>query len=311
VRTIDLDGEQRALAAEVKRFCESAFKGDGEVVRREFDPALWRKLAELGILAVADRSAGGGAVHLAAAMEQLGRAGFPGPLAQTFAGVMLLPAAEVQPVVSGERIVTVAAASTRVPWASIADVFIKLDPDGFAYRAVPASPVVPLSTLGGEPWGEVELDTSDRLGVAAPAIAISNVAIASYLAGAGLQMVAATADYVRHRRQFGRSLGEFQGVAHPLADCQARVVAARDTALLAAHHLDGDTLQAGPLAAAARLSATDAVTRASYACHQAMGGMGVVEGTPLSVLTTAVRVLTLAPPGLEQTRAQALSAHRA
>jgi alkylation response protein AidB-like acyl-CoA dehydrogenase len=306
MHTLDLDGEQRALAATVKRFCEDSFRGDGEVIRRDFDTALWRRLADLGVLMVATKEGGGGAVHLAAAMEQLGRAGFAGPLTETFAAGLLLPEDELAPVMSGERLVTLAGSSTRVPWAPIADIFIKVEADGFAYRAAPASPVTPLKTLGGVPWGTVELDASDRLGLALPAHAIASIATAAYLAGAGQQMVDSTAEYVHHRRQFGRSLGEFQGVSHPLADCHARVVAARDTALLAAHHYDHQAEIAPALASAARLSATDAVTRASYICHQAMGGMGFVEGTLLSVLTRASRVLTLAPPGLDSTRETAL-----
>src|SRR6267378_6898328 len=149
MHTLDLDGEQRALAATVKRFCEDSFRGDGEVIRRDFDTALWRRLADLGVLMVATKEGGGGAVHLAAAMEQLGRAGFAGPLAETFAAGLLLPEAELAPVMSGERLVTLAGSSTRVPWAPIADIFIKVEADGFAYRAVPASPITPLKTLGG------------------------------------------------------------------------------------------------------------------------------------------------------------------
>ena len=307
MRSIELDSEQRALAATVKRFCEDSFRGDGETVRRDFDAALWRRLADLGVLMAATKEGGGSAVHLAAAMEQLGRAGFPGPLAETFAAAVLLPEDELDLVMSGERLVTVAGRSARVPWAPIADVFIKLENDGFAYRAVPASLVAPLKMLGGSPWGAVELDSSDRLGLSAPAVALADIARAAYLAGAGQQMVDSTAEYVHHRRQFGRSLGEFQAVSHPLADSHARVVVARDTALLAAHHYDHEMGTAPALAAAARLSATDAVTRASYVCHQAMGGMGFVEGTLLSVLTRTCRVISLAPPGLDATRRLALS----
>jgi alkylation response protein AidB-like acyl-CoA dehydrogenase len=239
-------------------------------------------------------------------MEQLGRSGFPGPLAETFLAGQLLPAPERDRVLAGEALVAVAGDSTRVPWAPLADLFVKLEPDGFAYRAVPASPIRSLEMLGSQPWGELELDASDRLGPAQPAIALSDIARAAYLAGIAATLVESTAEYVRHRRQFGRSLGEFQAVAHPLADCHARAVAARDATLLAAHIYDSGRPEVSPPAAAARLSATEAVTRASYTCHQAMGGMGFVEGTLLSVLTREARVLTLAPPGLEATRLTAL-----
>jgi alkylation response protein AidB-like acyl-CoA dehydrogenase len=306
MRSLGLDGEQRALADTVRRFCEDSFRSDGEVVRRDFDRAAWRRLADLGLLMLATEEGGGGAVHVAAAMEQLGRAGFPGPLAETVAAGQLLPAGERGPVLSGATLATLAGDSRRVPWAPLADVFIKVERDGHAYRAVPASPIRDLATLGGQPWGELELDAADRLGPAAPAISLADVARAAYVAGAAARVVETTAEYVRHRRQFGRSLGEFQAVSHPIADCYARVVAARDTVLFAAHHFDAAGPRAAALAAAARLSATDAVTRAAYICHQAMGGMGFVEGTLLSVLTRMARVVTLAPPGLDATRQAAL-----
>jgi alkylation response protein AidB-like acyl-CoA dehydrogenase len=302
MRGLGLDAEQRALADTVRRFCEDSFKGDGEVVRRDFDRALWERLAELGVLTLATEEGGGGAVHVVAVMTQLGRAGFAGPLAGTVVAAQLLPPAERESVTSGRALVALAGGSPRVPWAPVADIFIQLARDGFAYRAVPASEITPLATMSGEPWGEVELDASDRLGACERPVALGDVALAAYLAGSAGEVVAIAAEYVKHRRQFGRSLGEFQAVAHPLADCHARAVAARDIALYAAHHLDAGTPGAAALAAAARLSATDAATRAAYAGHQAMGGMGFVEGTLLSVLTRAARTLSLAPPGLESTR---------
>src|SRR5258708_16324665 len=106
MRSIELDSEQRALAATVKRFCEDSFRGDGETVRRDFDAALWRRLADLGVLMAATKEGGGSAVHLAAAMEQLGRAGFPGPLAETFPAAVLLPQDKLHLLIPRERLLT-------------------------------------------------------------------------------------------------------------------------------------------------------------------------------------------------------------
>lgn len=302
--SMELTGEQRALADSVRRLCAETFRGDGEAVRRAFDRAAWGRLAELGVLLAADAELGG-AVHVAAAMEQLGRAGFAGPLAETFCAAQLLPEADRERVLAGAAIVTLAS-SELVPWAPVADLFVRLEPDGFAYRAVPAGPVDAASTLGGQPWAEVALDASDRLGPSERPVALADVARAAYLAGAAARVVEIAAEHVQHRTQFGRSLGAFQAVAHPLAECHARAESARGAALFAAHHLDRDGASAAPLAAAARLSATDAVTRAGYAGHQAMGGMGFVEGTLLGVLTRLARVESLGAPGLEATRRTAL-----
>lgn len=309
MRGLALDAEQSALASSVRRFCEDAYKGDGEFVNRDFDRGLWARLAELGVLTLATEEGGGGALHVVAVMAELGRAAFPGPLVQTLVAGQLLRDKDLAHVTSGAALVAVAADSPRVPWAPLADIIIKLDRDGFAYRAAAASEVTPLETLGGEPWGEVVLDTSDRLGASERPIALSNVALAAYLAGGAGRIVAIAADYVKHRRQFGRSLGAFQAVAHPLAECEALAAAALVAALFAAHHFDAGTPGFAALAAAARLSATDAATRAAYAGHQALGGMGFVEGTLLSVLTRALRTLSLAPPSLEATRESALQRH--
>lgn len=309
MRGLALDAEQSALAASVRRFCDEAYKDDGEVVRRVFDRQLWARLAELGVLMLATEEGGGGALHVVAVMTELGRVAFPGPLAQTLIAGQLLQDKDRARMTSGASIVAVAAESPRVPWAPLADIFIKLDRDGFAYRAVPASDITPLETLGGEPWGDVELDTSDRLGAVERPLALGDIALAAYLAGGARRIVAIAADYVKHRRQFGRSLGEFQAVAHPLAECEALAAAALESTLFAAHHFDAGTPGYAAIAAAARLSATEAATRAAYAGHQALGGMGFVEGTLLSVLTRASRTVSLAPPGLEATREAALRRH--
>jgi alkylation response protein AidB-like acyl-CoA dehydrogenase len=306
MRGLALDAEQRELASTVRRFCEDAYSEDGEVVRRDFDRGLWVRLAELGVLTLATEEGAGGAGHVAAAMAQLGRAGFAGPLVPAFIAGQLLPGADRERVLSGTALAAVAGESARVPWAPVADIFIKLDRDGFAYRAMPASEITPLETMAGQPWGELELDTSDRLGAIERPVALADIALAAYLAGSAGRVVEIAADYVKHRRQFGRSLGEFQAVAHPLADCHAHAVAAQDAVLYAAHHFDAGAPTSAALAAAARLSATDAATRAAYAGHQALGGMGFVEGTLLSVLTRAARTLSLGPPGLDATRTATL-----
>src|SRR5258708_7378851 len=106
MRGIELDGELSTLADTVRRFCENSFRGDGEVVVRRFRAAGWRRLADLGVLLLATPDGGGGALHVASVMEQLGRAGFPGPLAETFAAGQLLPPGRRDPVLAGEGIAT-------------------------------------------------------------------------------------------------------------------------------------------------------------------------------------------------------------
>jgi len=44
--------------------------------------------------------------------------------------------------------------------------------------------------------------------------------------------------YVRERKQFGRAIGEFQAVAHPLADARVRLDSSATLARIAAHAWD-------------------------------------------------------------------------
>ena len=67
--------------------------------------ALWRELAELGVLALATPEGDGGARELVAALESLGAAVFPGPLAATFLATQVLDEKERLVLDSGEAMI--------------------------------------------------------------------------------------------------------------------------------------------------------------------------------------------------------------
>src|SRR5947199_286549 len=83
----------------------------------------------------------------------------------------------------------------------------------------PRGVVERVAVLGAEPWGraDVVLDAPYPAAAARGALAAGDVARAAYLAGAADALLAAAADHARTRTQFGRAIGEFQAVAHPLA----------------------------------------------------------------------------------------------
>ena len=152
---LELDSAQAAIGAALEQFC--ADRCTPEVVKQSagrFPDALWRELAALGVLALATPEGDGGALELVAALESLGRAVFPGPLASTALACQLLPEADRKSVVAGEVVVAVGS-PPLLPWAPAADIFVELD-ETRAWKCRARGSVTAVDTLGGEPWGRVE-----------------------------------------------------------------------------------------------------------------------------------------------------------
>ena len=86
-----------------------------------------------------------------------------------------------------------------------------------------------VETLAGEPWGRVALERLAPVDDARRrrALVIGDVAVAAYLVGAAGHLVAITSQWLQDRVQFGRPIGQFQSLAHPLADVAIRTRAAR------------------------------------------------------------------------------------
>ena len=118
-----------------------------------FPSGLWKAMAELGVLALATPDGEGGACELVAAVEALGRAVFPGPLAGSICAAQLLPPREREAVTSGVLVVSVGR-PPLLAWAPAAGLFIEIE-GRFAYLARPRGAIEPVETLGGEPWGRV------------------------------------------------------------------------------------------------------------------------------------------------------------
>ena len=109
---------------------------------------------------------------------------------------------------------------------------------------------------------------SGRLGIAAAATG---------LAQAALDQAAA---YAKERQQFGRAIGEFQGLAFLLADMEAAVTSSRASYLYAARMRDAGR-PFSRQAAVAKLVATDAAMKVTTDAVQVLGGAGYTEDYPL------------------------------
>jgi alkylation response protein AidB-like acyl-CoA dehydrogenase len=292
----ELDDTQRAVAETVTRFCreegaEAFARAEGAPLSRPF----WRGLGELGVFALGAAGGEGGAGELAAAFEALGHAACPGPLVAAVFAARALAEPERGAAVRGEALVALGTAPL-LPWAPEAELFVELAGEA-AWLARPRGPVTPVASLGGEPLGRVELARATPLRDVGAALAAVDLARAAWLVGAGERLLGIAAEHARSRRQFGRAIGEFQAVAHPLADVWTGLAAALALERTAAFALDAGRADAPARAAAARLSAARAGRRALRAAHQTLGALGVTLEGPLFHLSRRVRQQAALPPG--------------
>lgn len=118
----------------------------------------------------------------------------------------------------------------------------------------------------GMPIALAALD-SGRLGIAAAATGLAQSALDLAVS------------YAKERRQFGRAIGDNQGLAFLLADMEAAVSAGRSAYLFAARLKDAGR-DFSRQAAIAKLVATDAAMKVTTDAVQVLGGAGYVQDHP-------------------------------
>jgi alkylation response protein AidB-like acyl-CoA dehydrogenase len=141
--------------------------------------------------------------------------------------------------------------------------------------------------------GEVleTLDPTRRLGRLAPGprtplpgrvdLTRAHAALAAEAVGVARRALELGVEHARTRTQFGRAIGAYQAVAHPLADSYADVELAESLAYWAAWSVDGDPAEAPRAAAAAKAFAAEAAVAACERAIQVHGGTGFTWEHPL------------------------------
>jgi len=239
-------------------------------------------------------------------MEALGREVFPGPLVATLLAMQLLDEPERAEVAEG-RLIVAAGAPPLLGWAQHAGLFLEIDGER-VHRAAPRAVPIAQPVHGGEPWARVALERGEALAEARRGLLVADVAQAAYLASAGARLVADASLHARTRVQFGRPIGEFQAVAHALADAHTHVAGAVQLARAAACRCDAADLDAASVwSAAARLSAREAALEAAYTAHQVFGAIGITIEGPAFHISRRIRQLASDPPGEERSRASLLA----
>jgi acyl-CoA dehydrogenase len=108
----------------------------------------------------------------------------------------------------------------------------------------------------------------------------SRVMMAAHCTGRARLVLELAADWARTRRQFGRPIGEFQGVSFKLADMETELRAAWLLTLHASWKLDQGTL--APIdASVAKLYASEMLGRVVDEGVQIFGGMGLSTELPM------------------------------
>jgi alkylation response protein AidB-like acyl-CoA dehydrogenase len=286
---------------------------------------LWRRLAELGVtaLAVPERWEGLEAhpVDLTLACQELGHHCIPGPwLESAFVAPVLLSelgdeelCTRLLPgLAAGELIATVAAP----PWApdapdsDIADVTL---------RYIPA-PSVQLGRKSGRAtdlWTDAfrvniisEIPNLNRTVVnpkipaRSQALDIAALGCSAWLLGAGQALLEMSVDYARSRVQFGRPIGQFQAIKHQLADVHIALEFARPLLYGAAVALGEQSPTVARDVSAAKIACADAAHRAARTGLQVHGAIGYTQECDLSLWLTLVRTLRQAWGTPDQHRAR-------
>ena len=287
--------------------------------------ALWRRLAALGVtaLAVPEKCGGLGAspLDLVVACEELGHHALPGPVAESLAAVPALLAVLADtgladtgladtgladtgepPGAGGEWLAGLAAGDLiatlamppRLPFAADAGAagLVLLAQDGAVYRArlgATHRSVDPARSLSEAHGGEVL--ARDAAEAAARALDLGALACSAQLLGAGRALLEASVRHASVRAQFGRPVGAFQAVKHKLADVAIGLEFARPLLDAAATALGDDAATAGRDVSAAKVACADAAYRAARAALQVHGAIGYTAEHDLSLWLGKVRAL--------------------
>jgi alkylation response protein AidB-like acyl-CoA dehydrogenase len=133
-----------------------------------------------------------------------------------------------------------------------------------------------------------EVDQGDRLlqGV----LNIGRGAVASEMVGLSEEVFGRTVGYLKERKQFGKSIGEFQALQHRAAQLYIDIEITRAAVLKALQTLDGNFEDAGAAVAVAKARAGSTATLAVQEGVQMHGGMGMTDQFDIGFFMKRARV---------------------
>lgn len=202
----------------------------------------------------------------------------------------------------------------RVPLASSADAMAVVARTGDAptdigiFFVAPTTEGVSLEqtlVLGSDAeyevvFNDVELTGAHLLGEAegigwdalSAAMVDVHIAVAAFAVGGAQRALEMTVDYANQREQFGKPIGSFQGLAHPIADMATELTGARVLVHQAAWRRS-EGLQLGPLAEMAKYYAADVFKRTTKVGQQVFGGVGFTRAIDIQLFFRRAKQLEL------------------
>ncbi len=140
---------------------------------------------------------------------------------------------------------------------------------------------VPLSAILGEEHKGFD--------VANEWLAATRLQVAGICVGRARRAMEMAVEWAATRKQFGQTIGKFQGTSFKLADMAVEIEAAELLAFKAAWKLDQGTMTDQD-AAIAKLHATETLGRVTDNCLQIFGGMGLMDELPIERFWRDARV---------------------
>ncbi|MCB2049663.1 MAG: acyl-CoA dehydrogenase family protein [Novosphingobium sp.] len=263
-----------------------------------FDAELWSGLGELGALGLRvaeDRGGLGlGLFDAVLLMEQAGRTLVSGPLAESLVANSLLADLGGQgdlldAAIAGSAVVTIAMHDVAeqpvqlvVGGAAAGAVIARRGDEVVLVRRTPNAE--PEKTLASTPIDRVDLAAGDVSVLASGEEATARFAaaleewkllIGSALNGLSREAIRLASEYACERVQFGKPIGAYQGVSHPLADAIVAVDAGRLMIWRAVSDIAREPDQAGETVAMAAWWAGNAAEQAVMHALHTFGGYGL------------------------------------
>ncbi|MFO7573129.1 MAG: acyl-CoA dehydrogenase family protein [Gaiellaceae bacterium] len=241
----------------------------------------WAELAELGWTGVSVSEESGGVglgfVEEAVLFEELGRALYHGPFFSTIAlALPALPDDLRAEVAAGEASWTLAL-GPLVSDLDTADRIATIGGDGI-YELEGAEREILTTTDETRPLGVVRGGTVGRRladsTVVEEITARTHAALAIEACGVARRALELAIEYAAGREQFGKRIGVYQAVSHPLADAYTQLELARSLSLWAAWCVAVDDPQTAIAAAAAKSQAAEAAVTVCETAIQVHGGIG-------------------------------------
>jgi alkylation response protein AidB-like acyl-CoA dehydrogenase len=261
--------EQEALREQARDFLEAS------------PEPSWADLAELGWTGVSIAEDMGGAglgfVEEAVLFEELGRALYHGPFFSTFA--LTLPALpeDFRAEVAAGAASWTFALGPLVPDLDTADRVATVGGDG-VYELEGAEREILTTTDETRPLGVVRGGTVGRRLADSTVIdeitTRTNAALAIEACGVARRALELAIEYAAGREQFGKRIGVYQAVSHPLADAYTQLELGRSLALWASWCVAEGDERATIAAAAAKAHASEAAVQVCETSIQVHGGIG-------------------------------------